>query len=189
MSVIKHGLTDGQINHRLRDDRSFRGSIWADELPPPQQAHSGCCWVINYTPSPAGTPPEFANDPRFPANGSHLVYIRAAGPNHLAEYSDSFGERPDDLRDTLHVPNPHWDEWLTANSRHFGHDTYIYNSVDWQCEIRSEACGYFAIYTVLHGMPEEANGAVRGPWKQLYNLRRSCAHIDAMLTRLVNIKA
>jgi hypothetical protein len=185
--TIRHGLTDGQINHRLRDDLSFRGSIWADELPLPHQAPSGCCWVVNYTPSPNATPPEFAADPQFPVSGSHWVYIRAAGPNHTAEYSDSFGARPDDIHQTLHVPSPGWHKWLTANARQHGHEKSKYNAVDWQCEIRSEACGYFAVYTVLHGMPTEDNGEIRGPWKELYAVIRSCAQIDNMLAKLVKI--
>jgi hypothetical protein len=186
--AIKHGLSSDEINSLLQNDRDYGGCILADQLPNALTVVPSQFFIINYSTSLANTPAAWQSEhPDYTDGGTHWCMIRAAGAKP-PEFYDSFGFRPGDNAELLHVPPVHWAAWLTSNAKRHGHETYVYNSLEMQCS-KQVSCGYYAIIAAKYGLPQDKNGTIRGHvWKMLWAVKNYCSKTDQILRKVLSLK-
>lgn len=162
------GLTTSQLERKLADVPHFAGVFAANQLPLVHHLPPHSSLIANYSPSSSG--------------GSHWVAIGNLNV-HGEEpwYFDPFGFNAGDLNSLLHT-HASFEAYMKTAARVAGVGHYRTNKIELQCST-SDACGYFSMFAIRHGLPAEDNGRVRRPWRKVLRKPATCEAVESRLRK------
>jgi hypothetical protein len=149
----------------------FVGVFSADTLPDVASLQLGNNFIVNCSDHTGGT---------------HWVAMGCpTRPGKPAVYFDSYGFPPDGENIILHTKS-HFTDYLNKMAQRFKSAGFIYNRANLQ-QSTSAYCGHYAIYFCLNGLPLEADGSVRVPWRNIYSVYGSSFQSDKAIAHLVKL--